>query len=230
MAEFFYNSRFLQRLLYKRRQHRASFLLSKVCLFPGMSVLDVGCGPDGRSMEVFLPSDYKIVGIDLYDEPEVKVSHPQFTYFQQDAQDLGRFCDKQFDLTLSIGMMEHICDRTMLEKIASEIDRVSKQYIIVVPWKYAWLEPHFRLPFFQLMPSCLQRTLTVLLNLHNLGEKVRQDHAYIQKNYQWLSNREWRQIFVGSKVCLSPTLETIAIVNCSSLDRLKGRIQNHGSI
>ena len=179
-----------------------------------MSSLDVGCGPDGRSLEVFLPTDYQIVGVDLYDEREVKVNHPQFTYFQQDAQDLRCFCDKEFHLTLSIGMMEHICDHRMLERIASEIDRVSKQYIVVVPWKYAWIEPHFRLPFFQLLPSNLQRTLTLLLNLHGLREKIRQDHTYIEKNYQWLTNREWLQIFVGSTVYLTPTLETIAIVKC----------------
>jgi hypothetical protein len=110
-------------------------------------------------------------------------------------------------------MMEHICDPVTLKMIASEIHRVSKQYIVVVPWKYAWLEPHFRLPFFQLMPPGLQRTLTLMLNLHNLREKIRLDHDYIAKNYQWLSNREWRRIFVGSKIYLNPTLETIAIVN-----------------
>ena len=186
-----------------------------------MTVLDVGCGPDGRSLEVFLPNDVQIVGIDLHDKRKIKVDHPQFKYFQQDAQNLSRFCDNEFHLSLCIGMLEHICDPIMLKRIAAEIDRVSKQYIVVVPWKYAWIEPHFRLPFFQLLPSNLQRTLTVLLNLHNLRDKVRQDHTYIERNYQWLSNREWRQIFVGSKVYLTPTLETIAIVKCSSFDHLR---------
>jgi len=185
-----------------------------------MSILDVGCGPDGRGLEVFLPNNYQIVGIDLYDEREVRVNHPQFTYFQQDAQNLKCFCDKTFHLTFSIGMMEHVCNRTILEKIANEIDRVSRQYIVVVPWKYTWIEPHFRLPFFQFLPPDLQRTLTILLNLHNLREKVRQDHAHIEKNYQWLSNREWHQIFVGSKIYITPTLETIAIIKRSSVDCL----------
>ena len=191
-----------------------------------MSVLDIGCGPDGRSIEVFLPSNYQIVGIDLFDEKEIKIDHPQFRYIKQDAQDLSRFSDGEFDLAVSIGMLEHICDRVILEKVASEIIRVSKQYIIVVPWKYAWIEPHFRIPFFQLMPHNLQRALTISLNLHNLGRKVRQDRAYIPKNYQWLSNTEWRQFFAGSKVYLSPTLETIAIVKCASICRVKGCRQN----
>lgn len=214
MPEFIYNSKFLQRILNRRRQYRVDFLLSKVNCFPGMFVLDVGCGPDGRSLEVFLPNGYQIVGIDLYDERDVKITHPKFIYYKQDAKNLERFYDKQFHLTFCIGMMEHICDRAILETIASEIDRVSKQYIIVVPWKYAWIEPHFKFPFFQLMPSGLKRNLTILLNLHNLGERIKQDNAYIQKHYQWFSNGEWRQIFVDSKVYLTPTLETIAIVKC----------------
>ena len=114
------------------------------------SILDVGCGPDGRSLEKFLHSDYRIVGIDLYDETEVKVNHPRFTYFQQEARSLSRFRDKEFDLALSIGMMEHICDRTTLSQMACEINR--------------------------------------------------------------LSNPEWQRIFVGSKVYVTPTLETITII------------------
>lgn len=186
-----------------------------------MSVLDVGCGPDGRSLEVFLPYNYQIVGIDLYDEREVKIDHPQFTYFQQDAQNLRRFGDKEFHLAISIGMMEHICDSIVLKRMVAEIDRVSKEYIVVVPWKYSWIEPHFRLPFFQLLPSNIQRSLTELLNLHNLRDKIRRDRNYIKNYYQWMSKREWRQIFVGSKIYLTPTFETIAIVKCSSVNCLK---------
>ena len=85
----------------------------------------------------FWQKNYRIVNGGPHYEREIKVTHPQFTNFQQDTQALGRFCDKQFDLTLSIGMMEHICDRAMLERFASEIYRVSKQYILIVPWKYA---------------------------------------------------------------------------------------------
>ncbi|MBW2664072.1 MAG: class I SAM-dependent methyltransferase [Deltaproteobacteria bacterium] len=212
MGEYFYRKQFIQNLLYKRRWHRVDFLLSKVRLFPEMSILDVGCGPDGRSLEKFLHSDYRIVGIDLYDETEVKVNHPRFTYFQQDARSLSRFRDKEFDLALSIGMMEHICDRAMLSQMACEINRVSKQYVIVVPWKYAWIEPHFKFPFFQLLPYRFKLALTKMFDLHNLREKVKIDAAYIRNHYQWLSNPEWQRIFVGSKVYVTPTLETIAII------------------
>jgi ubiquinone/menaquinone biosynthesis C-methylase UbiE len=214
--ENIYRRPVVQRIVVGRRRNRARFLLSKVHQHAGMSVLDVGCGTDGNSLESELSSDYTITGVDLLDPKEVHISHPRFQYFQQDARDLSRFADKQFDLAVSVGMMEHICNRAALQQIASEIDRVSQQYAIVVPWKYAWLEPHFKLPFFQLLPYPLQRELTKLFNLQNYAAFVKTDpdqfEQHFRQHYQWLSNSEWRRIFKGSHVHLNPTLETISIV------------------
>ena len=67
-------------------------------------------------------------------------------------------------------------------------------------------------PFFQLLPYGLKLTLTKMLDLHLLKEKVQKDPTYIRKHYQWLSSAEWREIFVGSKIYLQPTFEGIAIV------------------
>lgn len=212
MGEFIYKTKIIQKILEERRKRRIEFMLSKVNVYPGMRILDIGCGPDGRSLENYLPPDYRIVGIDLYEEREVRVSHPCFSYIQQDATDLSRFIDKQFDLTFSIGMMEHICNQSSLKKMIREIERVSKQYIIIVPWRWAWIEPHFKFPFFQLFPYTLKVYLTRLLNLHSLREKIKMDFSYINKNYQWFSSKVWNEYFLGSTIYLCPTLETIAIV------------------
>jgi ubiquinone/menaquinone biosynthesis C-methylase UbiE len=176
LSEYIYNNKVIQKSLSKRRELRAKFILSKVNITPEMSILDVGCGGDGRSFENFLPDTYKIIGIDLLDESVVKISHKNFVYIKTDAQDLSLFPDKQFDLTVSIGMMEHICNRDALDRMAKEIDRVSKQFLIVVPWKYAVIEPHFKFPFFSLLPYKLQIILTKILNLHNLRELVTMDY------------------------------------------------------
>jgi len=212
MAEFIYKKKFIQKILHERRKQRVKFVLAKVDVFSEMSILDIGCGPDGRSLENVLPDDYGITGIDLYEEKDVKIKHPNFTYIQHDATDLSIFKDKQFDLCFSIGMMEHICDRSVLLKMAREIERVSKQYVILVPWKWAWIEPHFKVPFFQLYPYGFKLFITKLLNLHDLGKKVSSDSSYINNHYQWLSNTEWRTIFTNSSVHLMPTCEAIAII------------------
>jgi ubiquinone/menaquinone biosynthesis C-methylase UbiE len=186
--------------------------MSLVDNYERMHILDVGCGPDGRSFENYVDVSYKIIGIDILDENRVHCNHPNFTYIKKDAGDLKVFQDKQFDLTVSIGMMEHICNRQVLTKIAQQIQRVSRQFIIVVPWKWAWIEPHFKFPFFQLLPYNMQLLLTRILNLHNLRDAVTRDREYIKNHYQWLPSAEWNNIFWDSKTYVTPTLETIAIV------------------
>lgn len=125
MAEYIYRTRIVSYLLSKRRIHRIGFILSKVNTWPGMAILDVGCGFNGRSFEDHVSGEYKITGIDLKEPDEVKMQHPQFQYYKQDARDLTMFDTKSFDLAISIGMMEHICNRRVLLRMAREIDRVS---------------------------------------------------------------------------------------------------------
>ena len=195
-----------------RRIKRAEFILSKVNVFDGMSILDIGCGPNGRSFADHIPHNYKITGIDILDEDKVKTDYPDFTYLKQDAEDLSMFGDKEFDLAVSIGMMEHICHEEVLHKMYSEIERVSKQWVIVVPWRYAFIEPHFKFPFFQLLPYPLKVFLTKSLNLHGLGMSVKSDYDYIRNHYKWLTNKQWSEAFKGSKCFVTPHFDTIAIV------------------
>ena len=143
----------ISKILAKRREIRLRFCLSKLSLFKEMKILDIGCGKSGRSLENFLARDFKITGIDLFEKEEVNIYHPGFNYIKRDAKNLSIFDDGEFDVTFCIGMLEHICDRNELLKIAGEIRRISKQYVIIVPSKWAWIEPHFKLPFFSLYVS-----------------------------------------------------------------------------
>ena len=175
-------------------------MLDKVHVTPNMNVLDIGCGTDGRSLQDWIDPGYTITGIDLYAENQVNIKHPNFTYYQQDARDMSRFKDKEFDLAISIGMMEHIGHLPDLQKMASEINRVAKEYVIVVPWRYAIVEPHFKWPFFQLLPTEIQRQLVYKLNLHNLREKLTRDPLYISKHFLWLTADQWQHIWPDSTV------------------------------
>jgi len=221
MGDFFYKKKAIQRLLMVRRKRRAEFILSKVDTFPKMSILDVGCGPNGRSFENHVSGDLQITGIDVLDEKKVRMDHPNFKYYKQDASDLSIFAEKEFDLAVSIGMMEHICDHDLLNLIYEEINRVAQQWVIIVPWKYAWIEPHFKFPFFQLFPYGLKVLLTKAFNLHNLRAPVWDDYDYIKKHYQWLSSSDWQRIFKKSKIVLTPTLDTIAIVKSNKYINLQ---------
>lgn len=201
----------IRKVLAKRRKGRLDFMLSKIITKEKMKIIDIGCGIDSRSFDAYVPPDWEITGVDILPVERVQHQHPNFIYFKQDAQDLNRFKDHEFDLAVSIGMLEHITEESVFKNIVSEISRVAKQYIVVVPYKYCWIEPHFGVPFFPLFPYSVKLALTKAFNLNNHREAVRRDPDYINKNYKWLSNAEYREIFPDSTIYLSPTRETIVI-------------------
>ena len=205
----------IKKLLAFRRRSRVSFILSKVDVANKLKVIDIGCGVDGRSFDDYVPEDWKITGVDIHPEGRVHHRHPGFTYIRQDAQDLSRFRDQEFDLAVSIGMLEHITEESAFKRIVSEIRRVAKQYIVVVPYKYCWIEPHFGVPFFPLFPYSMKLAVVKALNLSNARESVTKDPEFINKHYRWLSNAQYRLEFPDSKIHILPTLETIAIVRTS---------------
>lgn len=212
MEFLFYSHSLTQRLLKARRKFRAEYILSKVKCRPGMRILDVGCGISGRSFEDFLPEGYHVTGVDILDESAIRTKYKGFSYIRRNAKDLSNFSDRQFDLCVCIGMMEHICDREEFLQISREIQRVSRQYAICAPWKWCLIEPHFKMPFFQLYPYTMKVLAVKLLNLHGLGRAVRQDRLYIKKNYQWLSSREWVSVFQRARISVFPTLDVIVII------------------
>lgn len=208
---------FIQKALAYRRKRRVDFILSKVITKDNMKIIDIGCGIDSRSFEAYIPANWKITGVDILPVERIQHQHPNFTYLKHDAQNLSYFKDHEFDLAVSIGMLEHITEEKAFKSIVSEIRRVAKQYIVVVPYKYCWIEPHYGLPFFPLYPDLIKTLLVKTLNLSNHRESVRHDPDYINKNFRWLSNAEYRVVFPDSKIYLLPTLETIAITKSSKL-------------
>ncbi len=208
---------FLRKILRYRRRSRADFMLSKVNTRPGMNIIDVGCGIDGRSFDDYVPRDWRITGVDIHTEDEIHHNHPNFRFFHCDARNLEQFEDGHFDLAVSIGMLEHIADDDTYRAIASEIQRVARQYCVVVPYKYCWIEPHYGVPFFPLWPRSWQLGLIKALNLSGQRELIKQRPSFFDKNYRWRSNREYLATFSGAEIHLLPTLECIAIIKKAPL-------------
>ena len=96
---------------------------------------------------------------------------------------MSHFKDKEFDVAISIGMLEHIGDQKRRNKICAEIQRVSKKYAIMVPHKYAFIEPHFKFPFFGCLNRIIQYRLVRLFNLHSLIFLVSYVFGLIKKKY-----------------------------------------------
>lgn len=206
---------FIKRMLANRRRSRVDFMLSKVVTKDDMKVIDIGCGFDGRSFDDYVDRRWQITGVDIIPAERVRHNHPGFTYLQQDAQDLSRFKDGEFDLAVSVGMMEHITDEKVFRRIVAELRRVAKQYIVVVPYRYCWIEPHYGVPFFPIFPYSLKLAVVKALNLSNHREAVKEDPEFINKNFRWLSNAQYKLEFPDSRIHLLPTLEMIAITRRS---------------
>jgi hypothetical protein len=182
-----------------------------------MRVVDLGCGRTGRSTTDFAPGSWRIVGVDLFPPERVVHRHPGFSYVQGNVRDLSAFRDGEFDLAISIGLLEHVTDPAAFASAAREIQRVAVEYAIVVPYRYAWIEPHYLVPFFPVLPRHLQNWLIRTFNLHGHRARVRDDPDFLDRRTRWRSNAEYRGAFPGSRTRLTPTLETVVIAKSGPL-------------
>jgi len=144
-------------------------------------------------------------------------NYNNYKYIRQDAQYLNQFRDNEFDLAISIGMLEHIPGEKSFKKVVSEIIRVAKQYAVVVPYRYCLIEPHFGVPFFPIFPYSIQLALIRIFNLNKLRNVVMEDYNFVKNHYRWLTNKEYSTIFYGSTVYLIPPFDVIAIIKKSPL-------------
>jgi ubiquinone/menaquinone biosynthesis C-methylase UbiE len=104
-----------------------------------LNILDVGCG-NGRDFITYFKDrdDISFTGIDLKDRG---IRQENFTFVKGDAEKLP-FSDNSFDIVISIGVLEHIVPIEKLCRVISEIDRVGKRYVVVVPCISTPYEPH----------------------------------------------------------------------------------------
>lgn len=92
---------------------------------------------------------------------------------------------------------------------------MARQYVLVVPYRYAWIEPPYCVPFFPVLPRRLQNWLIRAFDLHGHRARVHEDPDYLDRRTRWRSNAEHRAAFPGSRTRLTPTRETLAIVKAS---------------
>lgn len=104
-----------------------------------ITLLDLGC-ENGKDFLRFLFDNerFDLYGIDLRDN-EIRAKN--FKFFLMDAEKTD-FPDKFFDITISMGVLEHIQPIEKLCKVISEIERISKSYYISVPSIATIYEPH----------------------------------------------------------------------------------------
>jgi ubiquinone/menaquinone biosynthesis C-methylase UbiE len=134
-----------------------------------LKILDVGCH-NGRDFVSFLKGNdlVEITGIDLVDHG---IEQKNFSYCSADAESVP-YADNYFDLVVSVGVLEHISPIEKLCKVVSEIERVGKKHIIVVPSVTTLIEPH---------------TASLLWQLRQIGSKRKYQDLNFFSDEAWLS-------------------------------------------
>ena len=81
-------------------------------------------------------------------------------------------------------------------RMAEEVQRVGKRYILHTPNRYFPIEPHVLIPFFQFLPLSLK----VFIAIHSPNWGWKSSHIEELDTIRLMSERELRSIFPGARV------------------------------
>ena len=159
------------------QRQKMARLAAKLCLRPGIRVLDIGCGWGGLATAISKCSDnLQVTGITL--------SENQFAYFKKAIMTAGRqdslsveLCDyrklgnRRFERIISVGMLEHV-GRQNLNRFMAAIDRhLTTDGVAVIhsigrngracstsPWLNKYIFPGGYLPTLRQMMQAIEKT------------------------------------------------------------------------
>jgi ubiquinone/menaquinone biosynthesis C-methylase UbiE len=159
-----------------------------VGLEPHHKVIHIGCG-HGYSFERY-NSENDVVGVDLM--PSTDINRKRFSYVQADGDNLAMFEYKEFDLSISIGTLEHIHPYSKLEKMR----RVARGYVVIIPHYWTLIEPHYQMPLWQFYPHFLKKFLYSHFNVGNYYKDPSGDYEHL--NYYRKST--WQELFPDAQI------------------------------
>ncbi|MCU1268437.1 MAG: methyltransferase [Acidobacteria bacterium] len=109
-------------------RHALERLLTTVMELPVRSVLDVGCGSGQNLHALAALGGYELAGIDVSDKALelARALVPAAAFHLMDVQ--ARKLDRQFDLVISLQVIEHIPDDLAM---LGNMRRMSKRYVMI---------------------------------------------------------------------------------------------------
>ena len=142
-------------------------------------------------------NDYKITIVNIEKETS-KFSN--INYEIGDATNLNKFNAKSFDIVHSNSVIEHLYNFNNQSKMASEILRIGKKYIVQTPNKYFFLEPHYLIPFFQFLPDKLKYLILTKTKMSRLKKWDKKFASQYIEEIRLLSLKEMKLLFLSSKI------------------------------
>ena len=140
--------------------------------------------------------------INLSSPTSESVTHGISLYqYQGDALDLSTCRRERYDLVFSNSVIEHVGNLDAQRAMANGIMRLADHYFVQTPCRWFPIEPHFGLPWFDLMPLGLR---TWLLRRFRLGHMPRQpewiEARIVCENTRLLGARELRALFTDGQL------------------------------
>jgi hypothetical protein len=189
-------NRLLLHLHRKSREQKHRLFLNLLRPTPGMRILNVGASGTSIGLPEQLESFYQPLsqiiggGISFADVQDYRDSFPGVQAVVFDGCALP-FADKSFDIIYSNAVLEHLPDYEMVKRFAAEVQRVGNGWFITTPNFWYPFDPHYHLPFVQLLPQTTQRSL-----VKRMG-KTPYEHLHL------LTARQLRTLFPAGKVVRS---------------------------
>ena len=180
----------------KSREQKHRLFLQLLRPTPQMRILNVGASGTHIGLPEQLESFYEprsqIIGggLSFADVQDYRHSFPGVQALVFDGCALP-FADKSFDIVYSNAVLEHLPGNNFVERFAAEVQRVGKGWFVTTPNFWYPVEPHYHLPFVQLLPGATQRSL-----VKHLG-KTPYEHLHL------LTARQLRRLFPAGEVVSS---------------------------
>lgn len=118
-----------------------------------------------------------------------------------DATDLGPALERGFDVLFSNSVIEHVGGWAEMARMAAAIEGFGGPYFVQTPNLWFPIEPHFRTPFFGILPYALRVLLVRCFNLGCYRRARTWEEAREKVNTtRLLSVREMRRLFPKATV------------------------------
>ena len=184
----------------KIRDRRFRFFDSKLSALRTrpITILDVGGTEDFWRLRGLADHDqYKITVLNL---ELISTTAANIQGVKGNATDLGEYGDNSFDIVFSNSVIEHLYTWENQEKMAAEVRRVGVHYFIQTPNKYFPMEPHYLVPFFDLLPRGLKLWILTKTSWALKRRWTEEEAQTSVDEIQLLSFRKFQQLFPGSQM------------------------------
>jgi hypothetical protein len=163
------------------------------------SILDVGGNPEFWRNAVFTlrPGD-TVTLLNLEARP---LDRAGFSSIVGDARDLSRFSSGSFDVVFSNSVIEHVGTAADQARMAAEIRRVGRSFLVQTPNRRFFIEPHFLWPLFQFYPREMKVFLLTRFELGWYHKQADADSAKaIIDSTRLLSRHELKRLFPDADI------------------------------